>query len=69
MIQNNVLNILHLYILGFIFSELILNLFKNISDFSTNLLFLLSEEKNIIILVAIYIIEISYYLILQYIIF
>lgn len=53
MIYKDILNILYIYILALIFSKLILDLFKDISAFFINLLFLVFDNKNILILAAI----------------
>lgn len=55
--QKDVLNILHVYMLAFIFSELILDLFKDTLAFFTDLSFSLFDNKNTPILIAIDIIE------------
>lgn len=68
-IRNNVLNISHAYILALILSELILDLFEDTSDSSTNSLSSLSKKKNNLILTIIHIIGTTCYLIPQQVIF
>lgn len=62
-IQKDVLNILHTYILVSIFSELISDLFYNISASFIDLSFSSSDDENTRILASIHIIETIYYLI------
>lgn len=64
-LQKDVLDVLSTYILAFILSKLISNLFEDILAFFTNLsLSSLSDNESKVILTIIYIIKNTYYLIL-----